>query len=160
VLLRLSRYDRRAERRFPHMDHFDSKMRDGYAATIAYDLRVIAQYLARRPDDALVILIGDHQPPVIARSDESFDAPVHLLARDPRRLLPALARGFRPGLTLPSDAAPALSHAQLFPFLVETLSAQPAPPPSNPPQTGTDGVGAAVRGAADCEERPEPTSCR
>jgi len=131
VLRRLSRFDRRAERRFPHMDHFDTKMRDGYAASIAYDLRVIAQYLARRPDDALVILIGDHQPPVISRSDESFDAPVHLLSRDPRRLQTALARGFRAGLTLPSDAAPALSHAELFPFLVDTLSAQHGALPSS-----------------------------
>jgi len=134
VLTRLSRYDRRAERRFPHMDHFDSQMRDGYAATIRYDLRVIAQYLARRTDDALVILIGDHQPPVIARSDESFDAPVHLLSRTPARLHTALARGFRAGLTLPSDLAPALLHAELFPFLVDTLSAARAAPSADAPR--------------------------
>lgn len=123
VLRRLSRYDREPERRFTDYERFDGALRDGYLATVHYDLRVIAEYLARRPDDALVVLIGDHQPPVLSRSDQSFDSPVHLLSRDPRRLQTALARGFLPGLVVDPHAAPAMSHSELFPLLVETLAA-------------------------------------
>jgi hypothetical protein len=123
VLTRLGRYDRVAERRFLNFEHFDTSLRDGYLATVHYDLKLIATYLRDRKDDALVILIGDHQPPVLSRSDLSFDCPVHLLARDPQRLQTALEHGFQLGLTLARDASPALSHAELFPLLVETLAA-------------------------------------
>jgi hypothetical protein len=123
VLTRLARYDHKAERRFVDFEHFDQTLRDGYQATVHYDLKVIAAYLARRADDAVVILIGDHQPPVLSRSDQSFDSPVHLLSRDPQRLQTALARGFVPGLWLEAARAPAMSHDALFSLLVETLAA-------------------------------------
>lgn len=123
VLRRLARYDREPERRFTDYQHFDRALRDGYLATVHYDLKVIAAYLARRSDDAVVILIGDHQPPVLSRSDQSFDSPVHVLSREPRRLRTARSHGFVPGLLLERTAAPAMSHAELFPLLVETLSA-------------------------------------
>jgi hypothetical protein len=120
VLRRLSRYDR-TERRFPWMEQLDGAMRRGYQTSIDYDLRVLARYLAERADDALVIILGDHQPPVIATADQSFDAPVHVLSRAPQRLQTVLARGFVPGLTLPGDAPPTMSHADVFPLVVETL---------------------------------------
>jgi phosphoglycerol transferase MdoB-like AlkP superfamily enzyme len=124
VLGRLARYDREPERRFADYEHFDRTLRDGYQATVHYDLMVIAAYLARRLDDAVVILIGDHQPPVLSRSDQSFDSPVHVLTREPKRLQTALSRGFVPGLWVDSKAAPAMSHAELFPLVVETLAAR------------------------------------
>ncbi len=117
------RYSRTAGR-FAYMRHFDDGMRAGYQATIEYDLRLIAQYLARRERDAFVIVLGDHQPPVIAREDRSFDAPVHVLARDPARLRPLLAHGFAPGLKLAPDAPPALEQAGLFSLWVHTLLAK------------------------------------
>jgi hypothetical protein len=123
VLRRLARYDREPERRFTDYQHFDRSLRDGYLATVHYDLKVIAAYLARRSDDAIVILIGDHQPPVLSRSDRSFDSPVHVLSREPQRLRTTLSHGFVPGLLLERTAAPAMSHAELFPLLVETLTA-------------------------------------
>ena len=122
VLARLSRYDRAAERRFIDITQFDAAMREGYRATIAYDLTLITRYLGGRTRDALVVVLGDHQPPVIARSDTSFDAPIHVLARDASRLAPLREAGFREGLSLPPSAPAALSHAGLFSLLVHTLA--------------------------------------
>jgi hypothetical protein len=124
VLSRLANYQRDADARYSYMDRFDAQLRRGYQATITYDLRVITQYLARRKDDALVVVFGDHQPPVIDRADPSFDAPVHLLSRDPERLAEPLRQGFVPGLALAASAPPALSHAGLFSLLVRTLLAR------------------------------------
>jgi hypothetical protein len=110
--------------RFAYMRHFDDTMRAGYQATVEYDLRLIVQHLARRERDAFVIVLGDHQPPVIAREDKSFDAPVHVLSRDPGRLAPLLAHGFVAGLKLAPEAPPALEQAGLFSLWVHTLMAK------------------------------------
>jgi hypothetical protein len=113
----------RSSGRFAYMDRFDDAMREGYQATVEYDLRVIAQFLARRSHDAFVIILGDHQPPVIAREDKSFDAPVHILSRDPARLTPLLKHAFVPGLTIDPAAPAALDQAGLFSLWVHALSA-------------------------------------
>jgi hypothetical protein len=102
------------------MGQLDASLRAGYQATVSYDLRLIARYLATRERDALVIVLGDHQPPVLARADQSFDTPIHVLSRAPARL--AQLRGFTPGLWLAPDAAPALHHAELWPRLVDALT--------------------------------------
>jgi hypothetical protein len=122
VILRLSRYDR-GERRFAYMKRLDAELRAGYQASIAYDLRLIAQYLARRSEDALVVVLGDHQPPVIAPADASFDSPIHVLSRSPRRLAELQRQGFTPGLALPASAPAKLTHAGLFSLLVRSLLA-------------------------------------
>jgi hypothetical protein len=111
----------RGSGRFAYMRRFDAAMREGYQSTIEYDLRTITQYLARRDEDAFVIVIGDHQPPVIARDDKSFDAPLHVLARDPARLAPLLTHGFVGGLALDAKAPSAIDHAGLFSLWVHTL---------------------------------------
>jgi hypothetical protein len=106
-----------------YMSHFTEKMRRGYQATIRYDLQAITQYLKQRPDDALVILLGDHQPPVITRANASFDCPIHVLARDPAMLAELERAGFSRGLWLPEDAPTPLSHAGLFSLLARVLAA-------------------------------------
>lgn len=126
IVASFRRYSRDSGRH-PYMHHFDDAMRDGYQATVSYDLRAITQYLERRERDALVIVLGDHQPPVLAREDRSFDAPVHVLSRNPERLAPLLRHGFVPGLTLASDAEPALDQAGLFSLWAHTLMAMNCP---------------------------------
>jgi hypothetical protein len=119
----LRRYAR-SSGRFAYMHRFDDAMRAGYQATVEYDLRLIAQYVARRERDGFIIVLGDHQPPVIAREDKSFDAPVHVLSRDPARLAPLLKHGFSPGLKLAPNAPPALEQAGLFSLWVHSLLAK------------------------------------
>jgi Sulfatase len=113
----------RGSGRYAYMRHFDDAMREGYQATISYDLRAIAQYLLGRDKDALVIILGDHQPPVIAREDKSFDAPIHVLSRDPARLTPLRELGFVSGLAIDKDAPAALDQAGFFSLWVHTLMA-------------------------------------
>ncbi len=68
-----------------------------YFRTIAHNWRLLRDYIrADAPDDALVWVMGDHQPPVL--SSESSDVPVHVFARNPERLDPFLEQGFTRGL--------------------------------------------------------------
>jgi hypothetical protein len=133
VIDRLERYERDATRRYAYMDRFDAAMREGYRATIEYDLRVITQYLTRRSRDALVIVLGDHQPPVIAPADASFDAPIHILSRSPERLREMLRQGFVSGLEIPRTAPARLSHAGLFSLVVRSLVSSSCPDCPLPP---------------------------
>ena len=122
VSLAFRRYGR-GNPRHAYMRRFDDSMREGYQSTIEYDLRAIVQFLMRRERDGFVIVLGDHQPPVIAREDKSFDAPVHVLSRNPARLAPLLEYGFVKGLTIGPDAPPAVHQAGLFSLWVHTLMA-------------------------------------
>lgn len=133
VFTQLKRYERDDENRFAYMEQFDDELRRGYQATIDYDLQLITQYLERRRDDALVIVLGDHQPPVLSSSDSSFDSPIHVLSRDPRRLAQLMAHGFRAGLILDGAQPAALHHAGLFSLLVRSLVEAGCPSCALPP---------------------------
>ncbi|HEX5657090.1 MAG TPA: sulfatase-like hydrolase/transferase, partial [Polyangiales bacterium] len=119
ALANLERYER-TDGRDLWMGALDASLRRGYQATVSYDLRLIARYLAERERDALVIVMGDHQPPVLSRDDQSFDVPVHVLSRSAARL--ATLRGFTPGLWLEPAAPAALHQADLWPALVDVLT--------------------------------------
>lgn len=123
ALRRLRLYERHEDGRFDYAIPFLAQGRRDYQETIRYDLVLIADYLRTRSRDALVVVIGDHQPPVITDEGETFDCPVHVLTRDARRLQELHALGFVKGLRIPDDAPAALAHAGLFSALVRTLAA-------------------------------------
>jgi len=57
------------------------KIRAQYAKSLDYSLDIVSEYLARYADDALVIIVGDHQPAsVIAGWAATSDVPVHIIA--------------------------------------------------------------------------------
>ncbi|MFW5741959.1 MAG: sulfatase-like hydrolase/transferase [Spirochaetota bacterium] len=71
---------------------------DGYVASIEYTLTSITEFLARLEDEALVIVIGDHQPRIpIAEPDSTFSVPVHFLSRDLELVEPLRHYGFEYG---------------------------------------------------------------
>jgi hypothetical protein len=81
--------------------------RAGYGAAMRYALGAVERYLADRlADDSLVIVLGDHQPPLtLAAATRDRSVPIHVLSRDRRLVAPLLARGFVAGLMPDSDAA-------------------------------------------------------
>jgi hypothetical protein len=123
VVTPFRRYERGSDR-FAYEGRLNAAMGERYRACVEYSLRTIVQYLGGRTRDALVIAIGDHQPPVIAREDRSYDTPVHVFARDPALLAALHAYGFQPGLVVPVESKPVMLHAGLFSTLVRTLLAQ------------------------------------
>ena len=93
-----------------------------YHQAIRYDLAVIRQHMLDAQPDGLVIIMGDHQPPVIHRAARSFDVPVHLLARDPAVLDEFLDQGFTPGLAPPADQDAAVRHEGMFSLFARALA--------------------------------------
>jgi hypothetical protein len=120
TMRRLRRYTH-WERRFAYIGALRATVARGYQATILYDLGVIERFLLGLPGDALVIVIGDHQPPFLAVETRSFDTPVHVLARDPALLEELAVHGFTDGLWLGPESRTALRHEGLFSLLVRSL---------------------------------------
>lgn len=69
-----------------------------YLESVVYDLRTLAGWLARMPGDALVVILGDHQPPgFISGAGQPWTVPIHVLSRDPDLLRPFRALGYAEG---------------------------------------------------------------
>ena len=69
---------------------------EAYLHSIAYDLRVVADYLTGFPaGDALVIVLGDHQPVAdITRSSRSQAVPIHVISRQAALIEVFRGRGY------------------------------------------------------------------
>jgi hypothetical protein len=86
----------------PPAQVFDNQR--GYAGTVRYVLKALGNYLVRRlADDSLVIVVGDHQPPLtIVAASRNKAVPIHVLSRDPALLEPFRQAGYVAGMTPPA----------------------------------------------------------
>ena len=116
---------------------FDQPTPIRFLRHIGYEMQVLRQYLETSvPPNSLVILMGDHQPPLL--DTETFGVPVHVLSRDASLVAPFRAQGFTDGLSL-TARSPRLKHESLYSRLVRALSESdssaatgPSPPPLKP----------------------------
>ena len=83
-------------------------IRAAYSRALDYTLEIVAQWIARSAGDALVVVLGDHQPaPLVAGDDDAAggDAvPVHVISRDAKllaRLPGRWSEGMLPAADLP-----------------------------------------------------------
>ena len=94
----------------------------GYAGAIDYDLEILRRHLlSTAPRDAIVIIMGDHQPPLVGRS-ASMDVPMHILAQDPALLEEFYEQGFTPGMAIAPSAPTAIRHEGFFSLMVRVLA--------------------------------------
>jgi len=96
---------------------------DAYVHAIIYDLQLLAQYIAGSiPGDALVIVLGDHQPVAeVTRFSPSHAVPIHVISRN-RALVDAFrARGYRSGMD-PARTANPPGLETLLPDLLADLA--------------------------------------
>ncbi len=92
-----------------------------YLKSLQYDFTVLGDWLTKHlPGDALVILLGDHQPPAVIGGElQQWTVPIHVLSRDPELVAPFIAAGFVAGI-VPTQAPP---HQGMEKFLPSFLAA-------------------------------------
>ncbi|MEO6597977.1 MAG: sulfatase-like hydrolase/transferase, partial [Planctomycetota bacterium] len=91
-----------------------------YRDAIAYSLRTAIGFTRRLQRPSVVVLLGDHQPPIsrlVVPPDTTRDVPIHVLSNRPELLEPWLAEGFVRGAAVPGELL-AFPLAQLAPRLL------------------------------------------
>jgi hypothetical protein len=97
-----------------------------YVRAIAYEYTSLAGYLREQPNDLVMIVIGDHQPPAaVSGKGAPWGVPVHVIGRRGHLLDRLLADGFRPGLE-PRRPSIGAMHA-LVPTLLDAFDAPDDP---------------------------------
>ena len=82
------------------------RLRAQYRRAITYTLRTLITYVERYGDENLVmVILGDHQAPLITPSGASRDVPVTIIAKDPAVLDRISTWGWQDGLR-PGPQAP------------------------------------------------------
>ncbi|OLP46481.1 sulfatase-like hydrolase/transferase [Rhizobium oryziradicis] len=100
------------------------RVRHQYIQTIDYTLQTVSDYITRFGDDAVFIILGDHQPAaLITGSNASRSVPVHIISRDQKLIERFGAEGFSMGMTPQADA-PEVRMGKLRPLLVRLFSTQ------------------------------------
>jgi hypothetical protein len=96
---------------------------EAYLRSIAYDLRVVADYLGRfDPGNALVVVLGDHQPIAdVTRSSPSLAVPVHVISRQAALIDAFRARGYSRSMN-PARPTPPPGMETFLPQLLRDLS--------------------------------------
>jgi hypothetical protein len=97
---------------------------EAYVESVRYDLAVLERYLTRRVTrDALVIILGDHQPSgAVSGDDPSRAVPVHVITRDPALLERFTGIGYARGMRPTGAGGPGMER--FLPLLLERLSGQ------------------------------------
>ena len=77
---------------------------DAYITSVIYDMDVLRRYVAERVDgDALVILLGDHQPSAEVTNDNpSYGVPIHVISRDRALVQRFITAGYVRGMRVES----------------------------------------------------------
>jgi hypothetical protein len=95
-----------------------------YFDDIEYEWRALAEFIEKRRDeDALIVVVGDHQPLLTCGKDPiTFNTPIHVLSRDQSLLDRFADVGLEPGLFAEPGSHPPLRHQGLFSLLASHLT--------------------------------------
>lgn len=97
-------------------------VRRHYIATIDYSLQTLSDYISRFGEDAIFIILGDHQPaPIVTGPDASRAVPVHVISRDKALVASFEKEGFVNGM-LPAPDAPELPMDTMRDRLIRVFS--------------------------------------
>jgi hypothetical protein len=120
------------------IDHVMTRQR--YADAIDYQLEMLTDFILNHAEeDAIFVLIGDHQPPRVSRRDDGYETPVHIVSRDPAWIANLAQYGFVPGAT-PDPTATPIRHESIYSLLVRTLIQTYGTHPEDAPDYLPNGV--------------------
>lgn len=98
------------------------RVRRQYVETIDYTLQTLGDYVARFGEDAVFVVLGDHQPAsLITGPDASRAVPVHIISMDAALVESFGSDGFKAGMT-PDSAAPEGSMDRLRDSLIKRFN--------------------------------------
>ena len=127
ALLKLYDNDYNSEFSHPNKVKIDSNSDsygfiENYLHFISYDLKVIEQFILNDiHPESVILILGDHQPPILKQENSNFQTPVHVISQN-QQILDTFERyNFVPGMSKESDIENPVSHEDLFHITFEAL---------------------------------------
>ncbi|MYC95439.1 MAG: hypothetical protein F4X14_10740 [Caldilineaceae bacterium SB0661_bin_32] len=97
--------------------------RQNYWNAIEYQLEMLTDFVLSEPNEqAIFVLVGDHQPPRVSRREDGWDTPFHIIAKDARFVASFMEYGFTSGLAV-WEPEPTFRHEGLRSLFVRQLLA-------------------------------------
>ena len=121
------------------LDH--QELRARYLSAIDYQLNMLTDFILNHADeDAIFVLIGDHQPPRVSRRNDGYETPVHIITRDPAFIASLDPYGFTPGTVVDDTAGPSIHHEGIYSLLMRSLIQTYGTDPAHAPDYLPNGV--------------------
>ncbi len=92
-----------------------------YGKAVCYDLQVFTQFIkSEQTENALYLIIGDHQPPVLSPDVADFMTQVHIISKDSLLIRSFKQYGFNGGLLI-SGQGSAIRHEAIYSMLLREM---------------------------------------
>ncbi len=109
--------------------------KNSYFPAIRYQLQTMTDFITNRlGEDDIVVLLGDHQPPLLVSSDDPYETPIHIFAKKPSLLEGLSQYGFQKGLYLDSLPEKCPRHSGMYYALIRHLMSISDIPESEQPE--------------------------
>ena len=100
-----------------------SERRLNYWNAIEYQLEMLTDFILTEPDDeAIFVIVGDHQPPRVSRREDGWDTPMHIIAKNGTFVASFEEFGFKSGLAV-WESEPSFRHEGFYSLFVRQLLA-------------------------------------
>ncbi len=100
-----------------------SERRQNYWNAVAYQLEMLTGFILSEPDEeAIFVLVGDHQPPRVSRGEDGWDTPLHIIAKNDSFVASFGEYGFEEGLAV-WELEPSFRHEGFYSLFVRQLLA-------------------------------------
>jgi len=67
---------------FKPTDTSDNNLNENYFQAIQYQLKILEDLIIREKEDSIFVIFGDHQPPLLTSSENSFNTPIHVISKN------------------------------------------------------------------------------
>lgn len=95
--------------------------RRNYLASIEYELRTVVDFILRlRDENTIVVVVGDHQPPRVARRSDGFETPIHIISKDSSVASHLSDYGFQSGMIVTNQSTP-IKHEGFYSMFIRVL---------------------------------------
>ena len=98
-----------------------AERRRNYWNAIEYQLEMLTDFILNEPNEqAVFVLVGDHQPPRVSRREDGWDTPLHIIAKDVHFVASFEEYGFTSGLAV-WEPEPTFRHEGFLSMFVRQL---------------------------------------
>jgi hypothetical protein len=95
-----------------------------YIKSIDYEIKALVKFINRKSNkEAIYIIIGDHQPPILTSEKNGFETPVHIVSTDSTFIHNFRRYGFTDGLLLGNNFKK-IRHESIYSMLMREIIRQ------------------------------------